>query len=128
MVRRGIAVNLSDIIDTLEPEALTRPEWTLTAAPMPLPTPRRAKRPVAPPVRPSADWRLLAACRGLDTKLFFPERGEDQSAARAVCGGCPVRAECLADGIHEKNGVWGGTSERERRALRRTRRAQGRAS
>jgi WhiB family redox-sensing transcriptional regulator len=128
MVRRGFAVNLSDIIDTLEPEALTRPGWIIAAAPMPLPIPRRAKRPAAPPVRPSTDWRLAAACRGLDTKLFFPERGEDQYEAKIVCANCPVRAECLAAGINEKTGVWGGTSERERRALRRARRAQGRAS
>jgi WhiB family redox-sensing transcriptional regulator len=114
---------LSDIIDTLEPETLTRPEWsTITAAaPVPLPAPRQAKRPTPPAARRSADWRLSAACRGLDTNLFFPERGETQFEAKTVCAHCPVRAECLADGINEKTGVWGGTSERERRTLRRAR-------
>lgn len=35
-------------------------------------------------------WMADAACKGL-TALFFPERGEDCAAAKAVCAGCPVR-------------------------------------
>lgn len=62
-----------------------------------------------------------AACRGIDTRLFFPERGEDTTIAKRICTSCPVRTPCrdwaLANG--ERFGIWGGTSERERRNSRR---------
>lgn len=71
-------------------------------------------------------WQVEAACRGMDPDLFFPGRGESTAAARAVCQECPVRQECLdhamEDGHLEKWGVWGGTTERQRRQLRRARR------
>ena len=65
----------------------------------------------------------LAACRGCDPNLFFPERGVSTDEAKKVCKGCPVRAECLEFALVnvEKFGVFGGTSERERRRLRRER-------
>jgi WhiB family redox-sensing transcriptional regulator len=65
-------------------------------------------------------WRDLAACSGMDPALFYPERGEEVATAKAVCAVCPVQAECLAAGLYEKFGIWGGTSERERRKLRHT--------
>jgi hypothetical protein len=65
-----------------------------------------------------SDWREQAACRGADTSMFFPERGEDAEAAKAVCSTCPVREECLAEHLFEPLGIWGGHSERERRVLR----------
>ncbi|HEY2193636.1 MAG TPA: WhiB family transcriptional regulator [Actinomycetospora sp.] len=71
-------------------------------------------------------WREQAACRDLDPELFFPASDEDtpkgrgdRDAAKAVCAGCPVRAQCLAFGLDEPVGVWGGLSESERRAVRR---------
>lgn len=63
------------------------------------------------------DWRERAKCRGLDPELFFPRKGETAGAAKAVCATCDVRDECYA--IAERQGVWGGTSERERRGKRR---------
>ena len=65
-------------------------------------------------------WMVRAACRGLDPDLFFPVRGEDLRAAKAVCATCDVRDECLDYALrtHETCGVWGGTSERQRRRLR----------
>jgi len=43
----------------------------------------------------SQSWRDRAACVGMDTNLFFPEPGRGHLApARAVCSGCPVRADC----------------------------------
>lgn len=86
-----------------------------------------------------ADWRADAACRDWPTGMFFPERGSDSrsnehsaSIARAVCALCPVRQPCLmvALGFETRSesglprpsqlaGVWGGTTEKERRALRR---------
>ncbi|MGH8828809.1 MAG: WhiB family transcriptional regulator [Jiangellaceae bacterium] len=68
------------------------------------------------------DWPSLAACRGSEPdELFVP--GAAQNRAKAVCRGCPVRSECLADALdnHTEFGIWGGMTERERRALLRRR-------
>ena len=67
------------------------------------------------------DWPLLAKCRGMNDALF-PE-GKDQKRAKAICGGCPVRPQCLAEALdnHIEWGVWGGMTERERRQLLRLR-------
>lgn len=70
------------------------------------------------------DWVRRAACRDLAPEirdLFFPERGENASGAIAICGGCPVRRECLDFALrnHEDDGIWGGCSGRERRRMRR---------
>jgi WhiB family transcriptional regulator, redox-sensing transcriptional regulator len=72
------------------------------------------------------DWRANAACVGLDPERFFPlgttGRALDQIArAKAICQRCEVRAQCLhwALETNQDAGVWGGTSEEERRALRR---------
>ena len=73
-------------------------------------------------------WMERAACRGLPTDLFFPERGgrAAASAAKAVCAACPVSDDCYeyAFASHERHGIWGGTSERERRRIRRQRRLE----
>lgn len=70
-----------------------------------------------------ADWRDKAKCKGMETELFFPERGPGTKEAKAACQGCIVREVCLdfalANG--EKFGIWGGLSERERRRIRRQR-------
>jgi WhiB family redox-sensing transcriptional regulator len=76
-----------------------------------------------------ADWRTLAACRGLDPDLFFAERGDTLTVrnARAVCAACPVAAECLEFAIanDETVGMWGGLCGNDLRAEKR-RRAGGR--
>lgn len=66
-------------------------------------------------------WRDIALCAEVDPELWFPERGEPSTAAKLVCGWCPVRAECLAFALerNEQFGVWGGLSAMERRRLRR---------
>ncbi len=66
----------------------------------------------------------LGSCRGVDPDIFFPDRGESLSPAKAICAECIVRDECLEYALdnRERFGVWGGTSERERRRLRRSRR------
>jgi WhiB family transcriptional regulator, redox-sensing transcriptional regulator len=65
-------------------------------------------------------WMAHANCAGVDPDLFFPERGESTTEAKAICRACPVRTECLdyALSINERHGIWGGTSERQRRAIR----------
>ena len=70
------------------------------------------------------DWRHFAACRDIDPEVFFPFPGDTdgQDAARAICSGCPVRSDCLnwALATGRDHGVWGGLTEDERRALRRS--------
>ena len=71
-------------------------------------------------------WRSQALCRDTDPELFFPI-GTTGAAllqieqARAVCRQCPVQADCLdfALATNQDSGIWGGTSEEERRVLRR---------
>lgn len=65
-------------------------------------------------------------CFGL-TDLFFPPRGDQGVEARRICGGCPVRLQCLQGAVErgEEYGIWGGLSEAERRPLvRKLRREQ----
>ena len=68
------------------------------------------------------DWTRYAACRHSDPDQLFVT-GAAQHEAKAVCKGCPVRAQCLADALDNRVeiGVWGGMTERERRALLRRR-------
>src|SRR6185369_11780695 len=66
------------------------------------------------------DWPSQAACRNGDPDALFVQ-GAEQNVAKRVCRGCPVRYECLADALDNRIefGVWGGMTERERRALLR---------
>ncbi|MDY5139459.1 WhiB family transcriptional regulator, partial [Actinotignum timonense] len=72
------------------------------------------------------DWRSRAACLTEDPELFFPI-GSSASAltqtdrAKRVCQECTVRDDCLNYALehNQDSGVWGGTSEDERRRLRR---------
>ena len=69
-------------------------------------------------------WQRDALCLEYPDVSWFPERGESPEAAKAVCGRCAVRDECLAygravDGPYLGSGVWGGLSPQARRALRR---------
>lgn len=70
-------------------------------------------------------WMSHARCRGVSPSLFFPPDGEGVLEAQPVCADCPVRDTCLQFALANDigNGVWGGTSERERRRILR-RRAQ----
>lgn len=79
------------------------------------------REPVAGHVR-SEDFRHRAACRSVDPEVFFPaavqgsEFEAQVSVAKAVCGGCPVRAECLAWALSSlPEGIAGGMTEHERR-------------
>ena len=67
-----------------------------------------------------ADWPSKAACRDGDPDALFVQ-GAEQNVAKRICRGCPVRYECLADALDNRIefGVWGGMTERERRALLR---------
>lgn len=70
-------------------------------------------------------WQDLAECQYTDSEIFFPEKGGSVRAAKRVCAGCVVRAECLEYALanEEKFGVWAGTSEAQRRRILASRRA-----
>ena len=75
-------------------------------------------------------WEQIAACRGIDASIFFPDDEDDNAdLAKEICAGCSVARPCLEYGIsvREKEGVWGGATQRERRSIiRRRRRAAAR--
>ncbi len=91
----------------------------------------------APENRPSKpfDWRSFSACStDPGSKVFFPVGVTGPAEiqireAKEVCGTCPVVQECLEFAIttNQEYGIWGGTSEEERRVLRREWRAKRRA-
>lgn len=71
--------------------------------------------------RAEDDWRALAACRGTDTDVFYPEgRGRTlrarEARALAICGGCPVTTQCreAAASLPERFGIWGSLTPGER--------------
>jgi WhiB family transcriptional regulator, redox-sensing transcriptional regulator len=73
-------------------------------------------------------WHLQAACRQVDTELFYSPEGERgprkerrEAAAKQVCGACPVVEVCAAYALatREPYGTWGGLTESDRRALLR---------
>jgi len=68
------------------------------------------------------DWATQAACHTTGPDELFV-RGAEQNRAKQRCGSCVVRAECLAEALDNQIewGVWGGMTERERRALLRRR-------
>ena len=69
-------------------------------------------------------WRQHAACRGIDPDTFYPLTDEEADQAKEICSQCGVRQSCLewALSVREKEGVWGGATERERRRIIRQRR------
>ncbi|MDX6285965.1 MAG: WhiB family transcriptional regulator, redox-sensing transcriptional regulator [Frankiales bacterium] len=68
------------------------------------------------------EWAAEGACRNSNPDDLFVQ-GAAQNRAKMICRGCPVRVACLADSLDNKVefGVWGGMTERERRALLRRR-------
>ncbi len=63
-------------------------------------------------------WSALAKCREVDPDELFVQ-GAEQNRAKVICQACPVRTECLSDALDNQVefGVWGGMTERERRAI-----------
>mgnify|MGYP001250654885 FL=1 len=66
------------------------------------------------------DWSNRAMCKNLETEVFFPSRGEAVTPIKIICKSCPVVKPCLEYAMKsgEKFGIWGGTSERDRRKMR----------
>ena len=67
-------------------------------------------------LRASDDWKEDAACRGMDTDLFYPELGELGSDAKTVCRRCEARVACLDYALQarDRDGIFGGFTERQR--------------
>jgi WhiB family transcriptional regulator, redox-sensing transcriptional regulator len=65
------------------------------------------------------NWEVLAECKDFETKVFYPTDGAGVNAAKAICNQCVVKIKCLEYAIarNEIHGVWGGTSERERKQI-----------
>jgi WhiB family redox-sensing transcriptional regulator len=78
-------------------------------------------------------WRAFAACASADPELFFPVSASASNLpqvaeAKAVCGSCPVRRQCLAYATQTRqlHGIWGGMTEEERYSLVRAARQSAR--
>lgn len=74
-------------------------------------------------------WVAQARCQDADLDIFFPSvkgSSREARAAKQICADCPVQAECLDYALAhgEKYGIWGGTTEKERRRLARDRAAR----
>ena len=69
-------------------------------------------------------WRTQARCKGIDPEIFYPISDEESDEAKSVCATCHVRLACLEYALasRERDGVWGGATERERRRILRQRR------
>jgi WhiB family redox-sensing transcriptional regulator len=80
----------------------------------------RRHRCPTPPALVAGSWVERAACRGSGFAPYFPRAGVSADPAKAVCGQCPVRGECLDFALQhpQLQGVWGGTSDADRRELR----------
>jgi WhiB family redox-sensing transcriptional regulator len=72
------------------------------------------------------DWREDAACRDTDPDLFFPVGSTGPALdqimnAKSVCTACEAQESCLefALATNQESGIWGGTTEEERRKLRK---------
>jgi len=76
----------------------------------------------------SVEWQQHGSCKQADGTLFFPpsnrfehkpDREAREARAKRICGGCPVREDCLEWALttREPHGVWGGRSESERKQM-----------
>lgn len=72
-------------------------------------------------------WASKGACADLvqwagpaeRNRLFFPMQGQPTEPGKAICRRCPVIEQCLDHALKfEKYGIWGGTSEKQRRQMR----------
>ena len=78
-------------------------------------------------MRRGLEWKNHGICAQADPEAFFPEKGEPSLPAKRICNGhkdtppCPVLLICRQYAIDrpEEQGVWGGTSYKERKAMRR---------
>jgi WhiB family transcriptional regulator, redox-sensing transcriptional regulator len=73
------------------------------------------------PTQPAdTSWHDEGLCGQVGADFFYPEKGESAAPAKRVCAACPVRLRCLEHALNtdELYGIWGGTTEEERRRIR----------
>jgi WhiB family transcriptional regulator, redox-sensing transcriptional regulator len=126
----GAVQDLEDRVISAEVSAVVHPHPATQhdSETQPETKPETQPAPEDPPSTPKTgvrwitDWTTRAACKGTDPDELFVQ-GAAQNRAKLICRGCPVRTECLADALDNgiPFGVWGGMTERERRALLRRR-------
>ena len=75
-------------------------------------------------------WMAKGNCATHPPSTFFPSDGVGVEVARRVCIDCPVQAPCLEHALRNRidHGVWGGSSERQRRRILKERRTRALAS
>jgi WhiB family redox-sensing transcriptional regulator len=75
------------------------------------------------------EWMAKGRCNEVSPSVFFPSDGVGVDVARKICQDCDVKSICLEYALANRidHGVWGGTSERERRRILRQRRTGARA-
>jgi len=106
--------------------SFSRKHDPVTAAGSPVEAPDHQRPGTRPEgARPgSPSWMSYGACHGADTELFFPITTTGRAlrqvnSAKAVCGRCKVRADCLSYALETmQHGIWGGTTGEERAAMR----------
>lgn len=71
------------------------------------------------------EWMARGICRDHPPEVFFPSDGVGVEVAKKLCETCPVKRECLEYALEHRvdHGVWGGTSERQRRRIAKSRRS-----
>lgn len=70
--------------------------------------------------RDKGEWHDDASCRETDPESFYIEHGGNYASELfEMCHNCPVKVQCLAAGLTETHGLWGGATERERRRVKR---------
>jgi WhiB family redox-sensing transcriptional regulator len=77
----------------------------------------------------NTNWMARGSCADKPPELFFPSDGVGVEVARRICATCPVQEPCLEHALENRidHGVWGGTSERQRRRILRARRLEAEA-
>ncbi len=75
-------------------------------------------------------WMAEGSCRMYPPTTFFPSDGVGVDKARKICAECPVKATCLEHALEHRieHGVWGASSERERRRILKRRRLEAEAT
>lgn len=70
-------------------------------------------------------WMEDALCAQTDPDIFYPEKGGSTTPATSVCANCTVRSECLDYAVTNdiRHGIWGGTSDNDRKRMSRERKA-----
>ena len=83
-------------------------------------TPEHAEPPSLAELLHRPPWMMFGACADQPTDVFFPKRGGDAKPAKTICARCSVQQECLDFALAEPemHGIYGGTSQKERRRIR----------